>query len=96
MAGTIEGGNKAAQTNKAKHGSDFYREIGRKGGVAKRPTKGFGYFTKCNCNEFDYEHNLQQCAGKKGGRASVKGKMKQVSPERNLLKRLFGGSHETR
>lgn len=33
MAGTIEGGRKAAQTNKAKHGKDFYRNIGRKGGT---------------------------------------------------------------
>lgn len=33
MAGTIGGGRKAAETNKAKYGPDFYRNIGRKGGT---------------------------------------------------------------
>lgn len=32
MSGTVEGGRKAYLTNIAKHGKDFYREIGRKGG----------------------------------------------------------------
>ena len=32
MAGTKEGGKKAAATNKAKYGNDFYREMGRIGG----------------------------------------------------------------
>lgn len=32
MSGTRLGGQKAAKTNKEKHGKDFYREIGRKGG----------------------------------------------------------------
>jgi uncharacterized protein len=32
MAGTKVGGMKAAATNKAKHGSDFYAKIGAKGG----------------------------------------------------------------
>lgn len=32
MAGTKIGGMKAAATNKAKHGSDFYAKIGAKGG----------------------------------------------------------------
>lgn len=32
MAGTVKGGKKAAATNKAKYGDDFYVEIGRKGG----------------------------------------------------------------
>ena len=35
MAGSKEGGEKAAATNKAKHGSDFYSRIGHKGGSAK-------------------------------------------------------------
>ena len=42
MAGTREGGEKAAATNKAKHGSDFYVMLGRKGGSAKHKTpRGF-------------------------------------------------------
>jgi len=32
MAGTKEGGLKAAQTNKAKYGEDFYKKIGADGG----------------------------------------------------------------
>ena len=32
MAGTKEGGRKAAATNKARHGNNFYVELGRKGG----------------------------------------------------------------
>ena len=32
MAGTKEGAKKAAATIKEKHGENFYREIGRKGG----------------------------------------------------------------
>lgn len=37
MAGNKEGGEKAAATNKAKHGSDFYAMLGRK--VAVPSTK---------------------------------------------------------
>lgn len=32
MAGTLQGGRKAAATNKLKYGSDFYARIGKKGG----------------------------------------------------------------
>lgn len=41
MAGTKAGGLKAAQTNKLKHGDNFYATIGAKGGKAC-VTKGFG------------------------------------------------------
>lgn len=40
MAGTREGGLKAAATLKARRGSDFYVRIGRKGGKVEVP-KGF-------------------------------------------------------
>ena len=40
MAGTLEGGRKAAETNKKKYGEDFYRNIGAKGGGKSR-TGGF-------------------------------------------------------
>lgn len=40
MSGTKAGGQKASQTNKEKYGSDFYRNIGARGGRAKVP-KGF-------------------------------------------------------
>lgn len=32
MAGTVEGGRQAAETNKANHGADFYKRIGALGG----------------------------------------------------------------
>lgn len=32
MAGTKQGGLKAAATNKERHGKDFYKNIGRQGG----------------------------------------------------------------
>jgi len=40
MAGTVQGGQRAAQKNKQKHGSDFYARIGRMGGRRGR-TGGF-------------------------------------------------------
>lgn len=42
MAGSIAGGLRAAETNKAKNGEDFYKRIGSMGGKAKNPNKGFG------------------------------------------------------
>lgn len=41
MAGTLEGGRKAAATNKTKYGGDFYRQIGGMGG-SKSGNGGFG------------------------------------------------------
>ena len=40
MAGTKAGGLKAAATNKAKHGEDFYKRMGRLGGMMST-TGGF-------------------------------------------------------
>lgn len=59
MAGTKEGGKAAADTNKEKYGSDFYKKIGSKGGKVKGP-KGFACVP------------LEQriAAGRKGGRIS--------------------------
>ena len=58
MAGTIDGGKKAAAKNKAKYGSDFYAKIGAKGGQ-KGTTGGF-YANR----------ELARKAGAKGGRIS--------------------------
>ncbi len=58
MAGTREGGLKAAAANKAQHGADFYQRIGSKGG--KSPTltpKGFAAVSPEKRRE----------AGRKGG-----------------------------
>lgn len=62
MAGTKAGGIAAAQTNKAKYGSDFYGRIGAKGG---RMGKTGGFFAN---------RELARAAGAKGGRISRRGK----------------------
>lgn len=41
MAGTKAGGLKAAATNKARHGEDFYSRLGRTGGSNGHTGKGF-------------------------------------------------------
>ena len=41
MAGTKEGGIKAAEKIIERHGKDFFKTIGKRGGLAKVP-KGFG------------------------------------------------------
>ncbi|USN96415.1 MAG: hypothetical protein H6797_05050 [Candidatus Nomurabacteria bacterium] len=62
MAGTKAGGVKAAQTNKAKHGSNFYAKIGAKGGKAGH-TGGFAA-----------NPELARIAGRKGGLISRRSK----------------------
>lgn len=63
MAGTKEGGKKAAARNKAKHGADFYARIGAKGGQNGR-TGGFAA-----------NPELARIAGAKGGRISRRKKV---------------------
>jgi uncharacterized protein len=58
MAGTKDGGKRAADTNKKKHGADFYARIGAMGGK-KGHTGGF-YANR----------ELARLAGAKGGRIS--------------------------
>jgi general stress protein YciG len=58
MAGTKIGGMKAAATNKAKHGSDFYAKIGARGGKNGH-TGGFAA-----------NPELARIAGARGGRIS--------------------------
>lgn len=62
MAGTKEGGLSAAKTTKQRHGKDFYRNIGAKGG---KKSKGGGFATN---------PELARTAGAKGGRKSKRGK----------------------
>lgn len=62
MAGNRKGGLKAAKTNLERHGKDFYREIGRKGGQNGH-TGGFAA-----------NPELARIAGRKGGlKSSRKG-----------------------
>lgn len=58
MAGTRDGGRKAAATNKQRYGAAFYEAIGRKGGKISR---GGG---------FAQNPELARIAGQKGGRTS--------------------------
>ena len=61
MVGTLEGGRKAAATNKRKHGEDFYKRIGSKGGQVGH-TGGFAA-----------NPELAKIAGRKGGSKSKRG-----------------------
>jgi general stress protein YciG len=67
MAGTKDGGARAAATNKAKYGADFYARIGASGGKVGR-TGGF-YANR----------DLARKAGAKGGRLSRRGPSKKAS-----------------
>lgn len=58
MAGTKEGGRKAAITNKQRYGEGFYKGIGAAGG--RKSTGG----------AFKYDRELASRAGRKGGMAS--------------------------
>lgn len=69
MAGTIEGGRKAAKTNKEKYGSNFYAKIGGIGG-RNGHTGGFAS-----------NPELARRAGQKGGRKSKRGPSKKEEEE---------------
>ena len=61
MPGTRLGGQRAAKTNKQRHGDDFYKRIGMKGG--KVSTTG-GFYAN---------PELAKIAGRKGGAISRRG-----------------------
>lgn len=65
MSGTISGGQKAAQTNLKKHGKDFYKRIGKKGGQ------------NGHSGGFAANPELAKIAGRKGGKKSRRGPAKQ-------------------
>lgn len=67
MAGTKTGGVKAANTNKTRHGSDFYARIGAAGG--KKGTTG----------GFAANRDLARIAGAKGGKISRRRKAQTVA-----------------
>lgn len=80
MAGTKEGGEKAAAANKAKHGSDFYAMIGRKGGSAKHKTPRW----------FEAHPELAKKAGAIGGkRSSRKGIKTGMGKSRYKYKKVW-------
>lgn len=71
MSGTKAGGKRAAATNKARHGSDYYKRIGSIGGKLGR-TGGFAA-----------NPELARIAGKKGGRISRRPKKIPTAPPRD-------------
>lgn len=73
MAGTIEGGRKAAETNLKKYGPDFYRWIGARGG-SRGHTGGFA----CESVGTDGLTGSERArlAGAKGGKISKRGPAK--------------------
>jgi general stress protein YciG len=67
MAGTTEGGRKAAITNRARYGKRFYQLIGRIGGSAT--------FAECGTIKgFARNPELAKIAGAKGGKVGKRGK----------------------
>jgi general stress protein YciG len=100
MSGTKAGGMKAAKTNLERHGADFYKIIGHKGGKNGH-TGGFAA-----------NPELARKAGAKGGRISRRGPAKKdgndkpektetiETPEHgkqeniHMWKRVFGGSED--
>lgn len=67
MGGSIAGGKKAALTNKARYGDNFYQVMGSRGGKASK-NGGFAYFKRIGKEDFIRE------AGRKGGAKSRRSK----------------------
>lgn len=76
MAGTKAGGRKAAASNYKKHGKDFYKRIGAKGG-ANGHTGGFAA-----------NPELARAAGRKGGLISKRGCSLTID-DCKLIKKLY-------
>lgn len=63
MVATKEGAKKAAKTNIERYGEDFYRNLGRKGGKNNKHPR-----------YFELHPEVAQEAGRRGGKASKRGK----------------------
>ena len=76
MSGSREGGLKAAQTNKERHGADFYAKIGSKGGKSTAPgvKKGFAVDDRNMLQKIMGWPSKAQRAGRKGGQISKRRK----------------------
>lgn len=76
MSGTLSGGIKARNTNLAKYGENFYKNIGRLGGTAKcSKPKGFA---SPNVDKNGLTGNERaKLAGYRGGRVSRRSKKPQ-------------------
>ena len=74
MSGTVAGGKKAAITNMKKQGADFYKRIGKKGGMNGH-TGGFASDKVGRDGLTGYERAKK--VGSTGGRISRRGKAKK-------------------
>jgi general stress protein YciG len=82
MSGTKAGGKKAAATNKAKYGNQFYANIGREGGKKGR-TGGF------------YANpERAKIAGRKGGLTSSKAPTLSLEERRQQIAELLKNEKE--
>lgn len=75
MAGTKAGGQRAALTNKARHGDDFYARIGKEGG-SKSDTGGFA--SSVVGADGLTGRDRARIAGAKGGRISRRRKLNSI------------------
>ena len=82
MSGTKTGGKKAAATNKAKYGNQFYANIGRKGGKNGH-TGGFAA-----------NPELAKIAGRKGGLTSSKVSTLSLEERRQQIAELLKNEKE--
>lgn len=71
MPGTVEGGLKTTETNKKKYGADYYRRIGKLGGIKSR---GGGFATPKIGIDGLTGPERAKLAGAKGGKISKKNK----------------------
>lgn len=99
MSGTKIGGQRAAKTNRERHGDDFYAQIGHKGGIISTPTGGFGH-PKPGADGLTGPERAKIAGakgGKKSSRAGVKNGMgktpakKKKTTKKSLFGRIFGG-----
>ena len=73
MTGTLAGGQKAAQTNLKKHGKDFYKRIGMKGGTNSHSG---GFASQRVGKDGLTGSERAKIAGRKGGKKSKRGAAK--------------------
>lgn len=87
MSGTREGGLKAAQTNKERHGSDYYANIGRIGGH-NGTTGGFASDVVGKDGLTGWERAAK--VGAIGGKKSKRGKAKAPHVDEEEVKEKGG------
>ena len=75
MTGTKEGARKAQQTTKQRHGEDFFKRIGQKGGRVTGKASGFAS-DKVGADGLTGIERAR-IAGKKGGSISRRGASKK-------------------